>query len=80
MAVAGGLANALDSNNKYRYAKSIRSGTYVRYAGRDPSAAPATGFHHYHKFEDEMLLSEALMDGELIKPIKLKDGVPIFRE
>lgn len=74
----GGLSNALGPNQTYVNGKSIRGGTYVRYAGRDPSAAPATGSSFYHKFEEDMLISEALMDGNLIVPTKYEKSAPVF--
>ena len=51
----------------------------MRYAGRDASAAPATGIKKQHKFEDKMLLSEALMGGRLVyPPHKMEGDVPVF--
>ena len=57
---------------------SWRGGATVRYAGRDQSAAPATGLKKQHKYEDEMLVSEALFGGKLLKPKELVNGVPRF--
>ncbi|KAJ1548780.1 hypothetical protein HK405_015274 [Cladochytrium tenue] len=57
---------------------SVRGGPLVRYAGRDISAAPATGLKKVHAWEEQMLVSEALLDGELRKPVALENGVPRF--
>lgn len=57
---------------------SIRGGVTIRYAGRDQSAAPATGFKKQHKYEEEMLMSEALMQGRLIKAKEVVNGTPRF--
>lgn len=72
---AGGLENA---RVDYRKPFSFRGGITVRYAGRDQSAAPATGIKKQHKFEDSMLLSEALMGGKLVKPLDYVNGIPKF--
>jgi 2-oxoglutarate dehydrogenase E1 component len=51
----------------------------VRYAGRDISAAPATGIKMQHKFEEKMFVSEALMNGKLVyPPAKIDGGIPVF--
>jgi 2-oxoglutarate dehydrogenase E1 component len=58
---------------------SIRGGHLVRYAGRDISAAPATGIKKLHKYEEKVMLSEALMGGRLCYPPKdMAQEVPIF--
>ncbi|KAJ3110084.1 2-oxoglutarate dehydrogenase E1 component [Phlyctochytrium bullatum] len=72
----GGLSNARDTNGEP--AKSIRGSRLVRYAGRDISAAPATGLKKVHIFEEQMLVSEALLGGELRKPVAVESGVPKF--
>ncbi len=73
--VPGGLQNGMLT---HRQPVSWRGGITVRYAGRDQSAAPATGLKKLHKYEDEMLVSEALMGGQLIKPKEHVNGVPKF--
>lgn len=51
----------------------------IRYAGRDISAAPATGIKKQHKFEEKMFVSEALMGGKLVyPPAKVENDVPVF--
>ena len=35
----------------------------LRYAGREASASPATGFHKTHEFEQKLLIDEALSEG-----------------
>lgn len=73
---AGGLENARSSTSE---PKSIRGGSVIRYAGRDISAAPATGIKKQHKFEEKMFVSEALFGGKLIyPPVKMENDVPIF--
>ena len=73
--------NAKRVENDTEPAKSIRGGRLVRYSGRDISAAPATGIKKQHKFEEKMVLSEALLNGNLVYPAKLDQaGVPIFYE
>ena len=72
---AGGLQNGMLSA---RSPVSWRGGSSVRYAGRDQSAAPATGLKKLHKYEDEMLLSEALLGGNLVKPKEIINGTPKF--
>lgn len=71
----GGLEN-LRSAGKDRI--SVRGGRSVRYAGRDQSAAPATGIKKQHKFEEAAFVCEALYGGELKKPIDYVQGVPKF--
>ena len=76
MLYPGGLENARAEGHQKR---SVRGGSIVRYAGRDISAAPATGIKKQHKFEEQMLVSEALFGGELIyPPARLEQDVPIF--
>ena len=78
--VAGGLENAREAADGHQ-AKSIRGGRLVRYAGRDISAAPATGIKKQHKFEEKMLVSEALLGGNLVyPPARIEQDVPIFYE
>jgi 2-oxoglutarate dehydrogenase E1 component len=77
MRCAGGLENARSKLHK----TSVRGSRLVRYAGRDISAAPATGIKKQHKFEEKMLLSEALFQGALHYPPKrMEQDVPIFIE
>ncbi|KAI8905581.1 thiamine diphosphate-binding protein [Gorgonomyces haynaldii] len=71
---AGGLENARRQDKK-----SVRGGRLIRYAGRDISAAPATGIKKQHKFEEQMFVSEALFGGQLIAPKKMEQDVPIFQ-
>jgi 2-oxoglutarate dehydrogenase E1 component len=71
--VSGGITNA-----KLGIPKSIRGGYLVRYAGRDISAAPATGIKKLHAFEEKMFVSEAFFKGELRKPKSIEQGVPIY--
>ena len=72
----GGLENARTEGSKKA---SIRGGYIVRYAGRDISAAPATGIKKQHKFEEQMLVSEALFGGELhYPPARIEQDVPVF--
>jgi 2-oxoglutarate dehydrogenase E1 component len=71
----GGLGNAKDSTHK----ESIRGSRLVRYAGRDISAAPATGIKKQHKFEEICFVSEALFGGKLhYPPTKMDEAIPIF--
>jgi len=71
----GGLENLrIEGREK----KSIRGGRSVRYAGRDQSAAPATGIKKQHKFEETTFLSEALYGGELKKAVDYVQGIPKF--
>ncbi|KAJ3097101.1 2-oxoglutarate dehydrogenase E1 component [Phlyctochytrium planicorne] len=72
----GGLLNARESNGNP--ARSVRGSRLIRYAGRDISAAPATGLKKVHSFEEKMLVSEALLGGELRKPVSVEQGVPVF--
>jgi 2-oxoglutarate dehydrogenase E1 component len=74
---SGGLKNAMKSE-KERKPFSWRGGSSIRYAGRDQSAAPATGIKKIHKFEEETMLSEALFEGKLMKPKEMVNGVPKF--
>ncbi|TPX48287.1 oxoglutarate dehydrogenase (succinyl-transferring) [Synchytrium endobioticum] len=69
----GGLANANDHHGNVEESTSIRGSHVIRYAGRDPAAAPATGFKTQHDFEERMLVSEALMKGKLLKPKGIVD-------
>jgi 2-oxoglutarate dehydrogenase E1 component len=69
----GGLENGRNG-----VGRSIRGGGLIRYAGRDISASPATGFKKQHKYEEHMLVSEALLGGELRKPVRVEQDVPIF--
>lgn len=48
------------------------------HVGRDISAAPATGIKKQHKFEDKMTMSEALLGGNLVWPVKDEQGTPVF--
>ncbi len=58
---------------------SVRGSRLVRYAGRDVSAAPATGIKKQHKFESQMMVSEALFGGKLNYPPKrVEQDVPVF--
>lgn len=73
---SGGLENARSSSPDPR---SIRGGSIIRYAGRDISAAPATGIKKQHKFEEKTLVSEALLGGKLVyPPSKVENDVPVF--
>ncbi|KAJ3192839.1 2-oxoglutarate dehydrogenase E1 component [Irineochytrium annulatum] len=72
----GGIALARDSNGQPT--KSIRGSRLIRYAGRDPSAAPATGLKKVHIFEEHMLVAEALLGGELRKAASVEGGIPKF--
>ena len=72
--------NAKKTDQTSSELKSIRGGRLARYAGRDISAAPATGIKKQHKFEEKMVLSEALCSGNLIDPVKVDQGIPIFYE
>jgi 2-oxoglutarate dehydrogenase E1 component len=73
----GGLENAKTTTHK----TSVRGSRLVRYAGRDVSAAPATGIKKQHKFEEKMLVSEALYGGKLIyPPARVEQDVPVFLE
>ncbi|TPX37437.1 oxoglutarate dehydrogenase (succinyl-transferring) [Synchytrium microbalum] len=74
----GGLANASDRHGRVKESTSIRGSRTIRYAGRDPAAAPATGFKTQHDFEERMLVAEALMGGKLLKPKDIVDKVPLF--
>ncbi|KAJ3394327.1 2-oxoglutarate dehydrogenase E1 component [Lobulomyces angularis] len=65
---AGGLENIRQAN---KLPKSVRGGRYIRYAGRDQSAAPATGIKKQHKFEEVTLVSEAFFNGDLKKPLDM---------
>jgi 2-oxoglutarate dehydrogenase complex dehydrogenase (E1) component-like enzyme len=71
--VAGGLWNG-----KKQESVSIRGGRMVRYAGRDISAAPATGIKKQHAFEEKMLVSEAFFGGKLRMPKSVEQGIPIY--
>lgn len=74
--VSGGLSNGrLEDASKQ---VSIRGSRLVRYAGRDISAAPATGIKKQHKFEEKMLVSEALFNGQLKYPTKMEGDIPLF--
>lgn len=77
MRLAGGLENARDMEVGSK-AMSFRGSRSVRYAGRDQSAAPATGIKKQHKFEETMFLSEALFGGVLMKPVDYVQGIPKF--
>ncbi|KAJ2996593.1 2-oxoglutarate dehydrogenase E1 component [Globomyces sp. JEL0801] len=75
---SGGLENARSTIHESR---SVRGGRLVRYAGRDISAAPATGIKKQHKFEEKAFLSEALLGGKLVyPPARVEQDVPIFYE
>lgn len=75
---SGGLENARSGPNQ---GASIRGGRLVRYAGRDIAAAPATGIKKQHKFEEKMLISEALLGGKLVyPPARIEQDVPVFFE
>jgi 2-oxoglutarate dehydrogenase E1 component len=50
----------------------------IRYAGRDISAAPATGIKKQHKFEEKTIVSEALLGGKLVYPARMEQDIPIF--
>jgi 2-oxoglutarate dehydrogenase E1 component len=50
----------------------------IRYAGRDISAAPATGIKKVHAFEEKTLVAEAFFGGKLLPVKKVDQGVPIF--
>ncbi|KAI8998092.1 thiamine diphosphate-binding protein [Gaertneriomyces semiglobifer] len=75
--VPGGLENGRGQKDG-DLRKSIRGGSLVRYAGRDISAAPATGLKKQHVFEEKMLVSEALLGGELRKAKEVVSGIPLF--
>ncbi|KAJ3413112.1 2-oxoglutarate dehydrogenase E1 component [Chytridiales sp. JEL 0842] len=75
----GGLWNAKEVQPG-ETARSIRGSRLVRYAGRDISAAPATGLKKVHAFEEHMLVSEALLGGLLKNPKALEGGVPVFEQ
>ncbi|KAJ3347699.1 2-oxoglutarate dehydrogenase E1 component [Entophlyctis luteolus] len=72
--VPGGLDNYYDNTKQ----KSIRGSSFVRYAGRDISAAPSTGLKKQHVFEEKMFVSEALLRGELRMPASMENGIPKF--
>lgn len=73
---SGGLENARYDGIE---SLSVRGNHVIRYAGRDISAAPATGIKKQHKFEEKMMVSEALLNGKLVWPPKRVDGdVPVF--
>lgn len=82
--VPGGLENARPNGSKgantFIGGASIRGSSLIRYAGRDIAAAPATGYKTQHIFEDHALTSEALFGGNIIPPVKVESGVPIFRQ
>ncbi|KAJ3157719.1 hypothetical protein HDU89_000096 [Geranomyces variabilis] len=75
MRAPGGLENIRHGKDM-----SVRGGRFIRYAGRDASAAPATGLKKQHSFEEKMLVSEALLGGKLVKPVSMESGVPKFFE
>lgn len=76
---AGGLANARpNSATGATSPRSFRGSQLVRYAGRDISAAPATGIKKVHTWEEHLLVSEALLGGELRKPLSVEGGVPKY--
>ncbi|KAJ3281197.1 2-oxoglutarate dehydrogenase E1 component [Borealophlyctis nickersoniae] len=72
----GGISNAREGNGED--AMSVRGGRLVRYAGRNISAAPATGIKKQHLWEERMLVSEALLGGKLVKPKTIDQGIPIY--
>ncbi|KAH6581276.1 hypothetical protein BASA61_009164 [Batrachochytrium salamandrivorans] len=75
---SGGLENARNASEGTR-GVSIRGGRIIRYAGRDISAAPATGIKKQHKFEEKAFLSEALLNGELVyPPASIEQDLPKF--
>ncbi|KNC99356.1 oxoglutarate dehydrogenase (succinyl-transferring), E1 component [Spizellomyces punctatus DAOM BR117] len=74
------VAGGLDNGRKGGKGVSVRGGRLVRYAGRDISAAPATGLKKQHVFEEKMLVSEALLGGKLVKPASVEQGIPKFYE
>ncbi|TPX64684.1 oxoglutarate dehydrogenase (succinyl-transferring) [Spizellomyces sp. 'palustris'] len=74
------VAGGLDNGRKGGKGVSVRGGRLVRYAGRDISAAPATGLKKQHVFEEKMLVSEALLGGKLVKPAAVEQGIPKFYE
>jgi 2-oxoglutarate dehydrogenase E1 component len=69
----GGLVNAKNGDSV-----SVRGSRLIRYAGRDISAAPATGIKKLHSFEEKMLVSEAFYEGQLKSPKSVEQGIPIF--
>ena len=77
--VGGGLANFLFSEDKSaKESSSFRGGRLLRYAGRDASAAPATGNKKQHIAEEQQLVAEAFFGGRLSKPTKVVTGVPVW--
>jgi 2-oxoglutarate dehydrogenase E1 component len=52
-------------------------GAEPAYAGRPPSASPATGNKKQHAKEEKELLSQAFFD-EVRKVQTMRNGVPIF--
>ncbi|EGF84102.1 hypothetical protein BATDEDRAFT_34093 [Batrachochytrium dendrobatidis JAM81] len=76
--VPGGLENA-HTTPEGQKAYSVRGSRLIRYAGRDISAAPATGIKKQHKFEEKAFLSEAFLGGELVYPPKsIEQDLPVF--
>lgn len=73
-----GIGGLLFSGSKATTSESVRGGRIVRYAGRDASAAPATGNHRQHLAEEQQFLAEALLDGQLSYPKKVSQGVPLW--
>ena len=74
----GGLRNAKLGNPGDSLRRSVRGGRLVRYAGRDISAAPATGIKKQHKFEETMVVCEALFGGVLRDVVRMDGDVPVF--
>lgn len=53
----------------------------LRYAGRDPTAAVATGYKVKHVEEEERLIGRALfpeLDGGVVKVARREQGVPVY--
>lgn len=77
--VGGGLANLLFSKDKSSETMSYRGGRVIRFAGRDASAAPATGNKKRHIAEEQQLIAEAFFQGRLRKPDHVVSGVPVWK-
>lgn len=53
-------------------------GKRMRYAGREPTAAVATGFKKQHVAEEFAVLADALLDNAMLKPGRVETGVPVW--
>lgn len=70
----------LGNGSRKQESLSVRGSRLVRYAGRDQSAAPATGIKKQHVFEEQMLVSEALFGGHLKLVDKMVQGIPVYKQ